>query len=240
MNRIPQILDSIHAHTGVHPNNFLTTNDEESVWLRYVTAWICTRVAKIKPMHVSSALGVTLSRSLLSYGCRKIDKAIIEQYPQTLDLIVNVCKDSNLIQTKTGGTSSPSDLYNTLYAYLPSGRASMLQTLGKISPTDTTASRQPSSVTSSHTKADNSTTPKADSHTSPTQRGTRSFYFTSDLNWANREALRYDFATPSEQRQIYSALLAASAWGRKCAYEHRIRMQQLKEIPNTVYSTIID
>lgn len=188
MNRIPQILDSIHAHTGVNPNHFLASRDEESTWLRYVAAWICIRVAKIKSNHVASAFGATLSRNLVSYGCRKIDKAIIEQYPQTLDLIINVCKDSNLIQTKTGGTYSPSDLYNTLYAYLPSGRASMLRILGKISPTDTTASRQPSSVTSSHTKADNSTTPKADSHTSHTQRGTRSFYFTSDLNWAAKHS----------------------------------------------------
>lgn len=242
MKRIEIIIDQVAAIRDITPSEMLSLRTQEAVFCRHIVAWVSIRALKIESYRVACALGYNTSRNIVTYGCRQIDKEIRNHNDYVIELLDEIIcnKELNLIEEKTDGTCSPSDLYNRLSAFLPSVQRSTPRIAGKSYPTDTTVTKQPSSDTSSPTSKDNPSTQKAACRTSHTQHGTRSFCYTSDVNWANREALRYDFATPQERQQIYYALCAASAWGRKCAFENRIRMEELKNLPNTVYVSMID
>lgn len=205
---------------------------------RNVAYWIANRVCKIDD-HVINKFFKFTRELYVRNGIEKIDEDIVNNNPK-IELIYKLCKDLNLIQEKTDGTCSPLDWYNTLSRYLPSEHKSTNPTHGKTFLTGTTATRLHYSDTSSSMSLANSPTQKADSLTSHTRRGMRSYSFTSDRQWAIRESMRYSFATSEEQKAIYRCLLSASEWGRKCDYENRKRMDELKNLPNTVYVSMID
>lgn len=200
--------------------------------------WIAYRVLKIPEMEIRLFFNYQRDTSV-TQNVQKIDQEIINRNFYKINYIITICKDLNLIPENPDGTSSPSDSFNTLLKYLPSELQSMAQTTGNTSTTDMTATKQLSSDTWSNTRTGRPSTKKADSPTSPTQRGTRSFLFTSDMNWAKRETSRNtNLTTRAEREMYYTALLAACEWGRRCDYENRKRKSELKD--QNIYSSIID
>lgn len=239
MQRLANLITQVAEIGGIPVDIMLRRRTQKAVHCKQVISWIALRVYEFKVNIIASALGYAASRNIVSQACRSIENDICTLYPPTLHILTEIlCKAEKTTKEKTGGICSPSDLYNILLKSLPLELQNTLRTRGRIYQTAITASKQHSSATSSNTSKDISTTKKADSPTSPTSHGTPSFLYTSDIQWANREALRYDYATPQEQRQIYSALLSACVWGRKCDYENRKRKSELKD--QNIYSSIID
>lgn len=239
MQRLSDLITQVAHIGGIPVDIMLQHRTKKAVICKQAISWIALRVYEYKVNIIASALGYAASRNIVSQACLKIENDIYTLYPPTLHILTEIlCKEEKTTKEKTDGICSPSDLYNILLKSLPSGLQNTLRTHGKIYQTGTTATKRHSSVTSSNTSKDTYTTKKADSHTSHTLHGTPSFLYTSDIAWANREALRYDYATSQEQRQIYSALLSACVWGRKCDYENRKRKSELKD--QDIYSSIID
>lgn len=239
MQRLSNLITQVTELEGISTEFMFKRKTMRAVWCKHIISWLSIRVYGYEPHIVSSALGYSVTRNVVTQACRAIDDDIYTLNPHTLYLLTEIlCKEEKTTKEKTDGICSPSNLYNILLKSLPSGLQNTLRTRGRICPTATTASKQHSSVTSSNTSKDISMTMKADSHTSHTSHGTPSFLYTSDMAWANREALRYDYATPQERRQIYSALLSACEWGRKCDYENRKRKSELRD--QNIYSSIID
>lgn len=239
MQRLSNLITQVAEIEGITVDFVMKHRTQKAVLCKQAVSWIALRIYEYKVGIIASALGYANSRHIVSQSCHRIENDICTLYPPTLHILTEIlCKEEKTTKEKTDGICSPSDLYNILLKSLPSGLQNTLRTRGRIYPTATTASKQHSSVTSSNTSKDTSTTKKADSPTSPTSHGTPSFLFTSDIQWANREALRYDYATPEEQQLIYKALLDACAWGRKCDYENRKRKSELKD--QNIYSSIID
>lgn len=239
MQRLSNLITQVTELEGISTEFMFKRKTMRAVWCKHIISWLSIRVYGYEPHIVSSALGYSVTRNVVTQACRAIDDDIYTLNPHTLYLLTEIlCKEGKMTKEKTGGICSPSDLYNMLLKSLPSELQNTLRTRGKNSPTDTTATKQRSSATSSNMSRDTSTTKNPDYPTSLTSHGTPSFSYTSDTKWANREALRYDYATLQEQRQIYDALCAACEWGRKCDYDNHKRKSELKD--QNIYSSIID
>lgn len=239
MNQLIQILQHLSQRRNIEMSELLHRKTTLAVGSRNIAYWIANRVCGIDEHLINKFFKFTRELYVRN-GIQKIDESIINNNQYKIELIYSLCKELNLMQEKTDGTCSPLDSLHTLSKYLPSGLRSTHLTHGKTSPTDTTDTKRPYSDTLSNTKMAKFSTTKADFLTSHTQHGMRSFSFTSDRQWARREAMRYSFVTPEEREAIYSCLCSASEWGRKCDYENEKRMAELKSLPNTVYVSMID
>lgn len=238
MNQLQQIITHLSEIEKIEEKVIIHRKPMRAVFLRCMAQWIAVRVLNIPEMEIRLFFNYQRDTSV-TQNVQKIDQEIINRNFYKINYIITICKDLNLIPVNPDGTSSPSDSFNTLLKYLPSELQSMAQTTGNTSTTDMTAAKQPSSGTWSNTRTGRPSTKKADSPTSPTQRGTRSFLFTSDMNWAKRETSRNtNLTTRAEREMYYTALLRACEWGRKCDYENRKRNSELKD--QNIYSSIID
>lgn len=238
MNQLQQIITHLSEIEKIEEKVIIHRKPMRAVFLRCMAQWIAYRVLKIHEMEIRLFFNYQRDTSV-TQNVQKIDQEIINQNFYKINYIINICKALNLIPENPDGTSSPYDSFNTLLKYLPSELQSMAQTTGNTPSTDTTATKQPSSGTWSNTRTGRPSTKKAASPTSPTQRGTRSFLFTSDIAWAKRETSRNtNLTTRAEREMYYTALLRACEWGRRCDYENRIRKSELKD--QNIYSSIID
>ena len=238
MNQLQQIITHLSEIEKIEEKVIIHRKPMRAVFLRCMAQWIAVRVFNIPEMEIRLFLNYQRDTSV-TQNVQKIDQEIINQNFYKINYIITICKDLNLIPANPDGTSSPSDSFNTLLKYLPLELQSMAQTTGNTSTTDMTATKQLSSGTWSNTRTGRPSTKKADSPTSPTQRGTRSFLFTSDIAWAKRETYRNtNLTTRAEREMYYTALLRACEWGRKCDYENRKRKTELKD--QNIYSSIID
>lgn len=240
MKRLSELINQVAEIEGMQPEILLKRRTIRAVLCRHIISFVAVKIYGYRPNIVSSALGYISTGSTVQKSCYFIEKEIIERKPSTLHILTELlCKEEKTTKEKTDGICSLSDLYSMLLKSLPSELQNTLRTHGNMSKMAMTDTKQPYSDTLSSTRADKCMTKKADSPTSPTQRGTRSFLFTSDMNWARRETARNTNLTTKEEREMYyNALMAACEWGRKCDYENRNRKSELRD--QNIYSSIID
>ena len=240
MKKLSELINQVAEIEGMQPEILLKRRTIRAVLCRHIISFVAVKIYGYRPNIVSSALGYISVGSTVQKSCYFIEKEIIERKPSTLHILTELlCKEEKTTKEKTDGICSLSDLYSMLFKSLPSELQNTLRTHGNMSKMAMTDTKQPYSDTLSSTRAEKSVTKKADSPTLPTQHGTRSFLFNSDIAWAIRETARNTNLTTKEERAMYyNALLAACEWGRKCDYENRNRKSELKD--QNIYSSIID
>lgn len=238
---IQTLLHSSCVILGTNEARLFKTVSRQNAKTRRLAAWIAVRILKMQPSDIASSLGYA-DRDSTNTTCRIIDEYIKQRNFEIIELIYHICNHSNTIPKNYGGTYSPSTWLKTLLQFIPLGHENMRRTRGKTSQMVTTATKQHSSATSSNTKKEKPSTPKADFPTSLTQHGTHSSFYTSqDRDLAIRLTMENTYLdTKEEQELYYSALCHALAWGRKCDFENQKRMKELRNLPNTVYVSMID
>jgi hypothetical protein len=238
---IQTLLHSSCVILGTNEARLFKTVSRQNAKTRRLASWIAIRILNLPSHEIANQLGY-VDRDSLNKTCRIVDEYIKQRNFEIIELIYHICNHSNTIPKNYGGTYSPSTWLKTLLQFIPLGHENMRRTRGKTSQTATTATKQPSSVTSSNTKKEKPSTSKVDSHISPTQHGMRSSFYTSqDRDLAIRLTMENTYLDTKEERELYySALCHALAWGRKCDFENQKRMKELRNLPNTVYVSMID
>lgn len=238
---IQTLLHSSCVILGTNEARLFKTASRQNAKTKRLAAWIAVRILKMQPSDIANSLGYA-DRYSTNTACRIIDEHIKQRNFEIIELIYHICNHSNTIPKNYGGTYSPSTWLKTLLQFIPLGHENMRRTRGKTSQTDTTATKQHSSVTSSNTKKEKPSTSKAGFHILHTRHGTHSSFYTSqDRDLAIRLTMENTYLDTKEERELYySALCHALAWGRKCDYENQKRMKELRNLPNTVYVSMID
>lgn len=228
MDRIHNHIQACAEYAGITVKELLTVRTMQNVHSRYIIAWIGIRLYNLDKRDIASALGYRCERNVVTTACGIIESELkIRRMSTITKLNFLLCKELNTTAEKTGGNFYLFISSKKLSKYSLSERVNMAKINGRDLTTDTIDSKLHYSDTSKLMKMGKSLTKKAGCHTSHTQHGTRSFLFTSDIQWANREALRYEFATEKEKLQLFFSLAKAAEWGRKCAYENKMRNKQI-------------
>lgn len=238
---IQTLLHSSCVILGTNEARLFKTVSRQNAKTRRLASWIAIRILNLPSHEIANQLGY-VDRDSLNKTCRIVDEYIKQRNFEIIELIYHICNHSNTIPKNYGGTYSPSTWLKTLLQFIPLGHENMRRTRGKTSQTDTTATKQHSSVTSSNTKKEKPSTSKVVFPTLHTQHGTHSSFYTSqDRDLAIRLTMENTYLDTKEERELYySALCHALAWGRKCDFENQKRMKELRNLPNTVYVSMID
>jgi hypothetical protein len=238
---IQTLLHSSCVILGTNEARLFKTASRQNAKTKRLAAWIAIRILNLPSHEIANQLGY-VDRDSLNKTCRIVDEYIKQRNFEIIELIYHICNHSNTIPKNYGGTYSPSTWLKTLLQFIPLGHENMRRTRGKTSQTATTATKQHSSVTSSNTKKEKPSTSKAGFPTLHTQHGTHSSFYTSqDRDLAIRLTMENTYLDTKEERELYySALCHALAWGRKCDFENQKRMKELRNLPNTVYVSMID